>query len=127
MRRILIAAALVLGGCQQASEQSAANEVVAEPSNADANMIDANMAASNSAEPNPLDRILAMRERERNVVFIRALLDEHLPCEGVKKSTLMPERKDMPTWYVECVDGASHVIGVTRDGIAHIASRSVLQ
>lgn len=105
-------AALALGGCGGGSD--AGN--TAAP------------AAANSAAPKPLTevqrKVLAMPERQRNVVLIRALIDADLPCDGVMKSTRVEDQDGAPMWRAECKNGSFHLITITPDGMAKIFSHS---
>lgn len=107
---LIVAATLALGACQQQpAEQNAASE--------------ATPAVAN-ASGNPLERVLAFSDKQRNVVFIRALLDAKLPCDTVTKSTRIADQRGTPAWEVECSNGSSHLIGITTDGTANIISRA---
>jgi hypothetical protein len=112
MRMVLIvAAALTLAGCRQAAQSDAGNA-----SGAD-------VAANNSAEGNVTATVLAMSDHERNVVFIRALIDSKLPCDGVLKSNRVTDQNGLPMWNVECKNGSTHYISITPDGTANVMSR----
>jgi hypothetical protein len=69
-------------------------------------------------------KVMGMNEKERNIVFIRALLDSDLACDGVSKSERIPDMQGVPYWKVYCVNGSSHLITVTADGTAKIMSHS---
>ena len=107
----LAGAALALAGCQDASEPEA-------PANASAN------SASNASGEDIGHRVAALSERERNVVFIRAILDAKLPCQAVKSSRRLEDQDGRPLWRADCSGGGSHMITITRDGTANIVSRS---
>ncbi|MEI9852295.1 MAG: hypothetical protein WDN24_17175 [Sphingomonas sp.] len=68
--------------------------------------------------------VLAMPDAQRNIVFVRAVMDAGLPCEGVVKSERMPDQDGKPLWRAECKNGKSHLISITPDGTANIISRS---
>lgn len=111
MRNLLIVAAMLgLGACQQ------------QP--AEQNVVSAATPAVANASGNPLERVLAFSDKQRNVVFIRALLDAKLPCDTVTKSTRIADQNGAPAWDVQCSNGASHLISITPDGIAHTISRT---
>lgn len=104
-------AALALAGCQGAEEQAPA-------ANAAANV------TANSAGEDVGAQVAALPERQRNVVFIRAILDAKLPCQAVKTSQRLEDQDGRPLWRVDCSGGGSHMITVTPDGTANIVSRS---
>ncbi|WP_448661334.1 hypothetical protein ACG3SL_11830 [Sphingomonas sp. CJ20] len=108
-------AALMVAGCQPANEQTPANTTTTEP---------ANIADNAQGEGNVLATVLTMSDRERNVVFIRAIMDAGLPCQEVKASTRMPDQDGKPLWRADCVGGASHMISITPDGTANIITRT---
>lgn len=104
-------AVLALAGCQEASEPAA-------PANASANL------TANASGEDIGQRVAALSERERNVVFIRAILDAKLPCQAVKTSQRLEDQDGRPLWRADCTGGGSHMITVTPDGTANIVSRS---
>jgi hypothetical protein len=66
-----------------------------------------------------------MGDRERNVVFVRALMDAGLPCDGVASSERLPDQDGKPLWRANCkTPGGSHLIAITPDGTAQIVSRT---
>ena len=69
-------------------------------------------------------KVMQMGEPERNVVFIRALLDADLACDGVTKSERVPDMQGVPYWKAYCKNGSSHLITVTKDGTAQIMSHA---
>ena len=117
MTKALIAcAALALAACTPAADNNSA---------ANAAPADANMAAANGAEPsNALATVLAMPDKQRNIVFVRALLDADIKCDGVVGSKRMPDQEGKPVWLAECKNGSTHMISITPDGTANIMSRS---
>ncbi|MBO9623694.1 MAG: hypothetical protein J7500_13390 [Sphingomonas sp.] len=124
-RRILLPAfvALALAGCesQPAQNNNVAPMPTAEPANIDepeANVV------GNEAEGNALAAVLNMSDRQRNVVFIRAILDAGLPCQAVTSSERLPDQDGRPLWRANCDGGASHMISITPDGTANIVSRT---
>ena len=104
-------AALALAGCQGAEDQAPAP-------NASANV------TTNASGEDVGARVAALSERERNVVFIRAILDAKLPCQAVKTSQRMEDQDGRPLWRADCSGGGSHMITITPDGTANIVSRS---
>ncbi len=123
------------GGAQPPANATgdAANTAVAADANAiDANAVEANAtdaaagnAAANATDAaNPVQRVLAMSERERNAVFIRAILDAGMKCEGVTKSERLPDKDGLPVWRAACGSDSAHVITITPDGTANIVSRT---
>ncbi|MES2445511.1 MAG: hypothetical protein V4574_22010 [Pseudomonadota bacterium] len=113
-------AALALAGCNPAAVNNGA-----EPANA----VEENGVASadaNATTPgNVLETVLAMPERQRNIVFVRALMDAGLKCEGVTHSERLPDMDGKPLWRADCKGGNnSHMITITPDGTANIVSRN---
>lgn len=104
-------AALALAGCQDGAEQEPAANVSAN-------------AATNASGEDVGQRVAALSERERNVVFIRAILDANLPCQAVKTSERMEDQDGRPLWRANCSGDGSHMITITPDGTANIVSRS---
>lgn len=85
---------------------------------------DAN-ASGNAAAPDQLEQVLALNDRQRNTVFVRALLDANLPCDAVTGSERIADRNGLPVWKVTCAGkDNNHIISITRDGTANIVSRS---
>lgn len=119
----LLAATALLGACQPAAENQA-NQAAPAVTNVD-EAAEAN-ATGNAAEPvNVTATVLAMADRQRNVVFVRAILDAGLPCDGVGSSERLPDRDGKPLWRANCLGaGGSHMITITPDGIANIVSRT---
>ena len=105
-------AGLALAACDSAQEPPA-NRAATE-----------NAAASMADGTNATAAVLAMNDRQRNVVFIRALLDSNLPGDGVTKSERIPDQGGMPYWKAYCKNGSSHIITVTSDGTAKIISHA---
>lgn len=119
-----VLALVALAGCQQGGESQtpAANATeAAQPADEGA---EANVAGNADAGENVTARVLAMGDRERNVVFIRAILDAGLKCDGVTASQRLEDRNGQPVWRAECGPGNAHVISITPDGTANIISRN---
>ncbi|UZK67478.1 hypothetical protein [Sphingomonas sp. M1-B02] len=109
--------AIALIGCQAADEPNAATNA-AVSDDAEGKVV------GNASADNALAAVLGMTDRQRNVVFIRALLDADIPCQGVDSSTRLPDQDGKPLWRVNCQGGTAHMIGVTPDGTANIVSRT---
>jgi hypothetical protein len=65
-----------------------------------------------------------MSDRQRNVVFIRALLDAGIECQSVDSSERLPDQDGKPLWRANCSDKRSHMISITPDGTANIVTRT---
>jgi hypothetical protein len=116
-KALILCAALALAACGGKADNSDA--VNAAPGSENA------MAADNGAEPgNALATVLAMPDKQRNIVFVRALLDADIKCDGVVSSKRMPDSEGKPVWLAECKNGSTHMISITPDGTANIMSRS---
>lgn len=121
-----VLAALALAGCggpaRDGGNEVAAN-IAPEPANADD--VEANAVGNELAPENVTARVLTMSDRERNVVFVRALMDAGLPCDGVTGSERLPDIDGKPMWRATCkAPGDSHMITVTPDGTAQIVTRT---
>lgn len=116
-----LAVLALLGGCQSGPENVTNITVVDDDSGND--VVESN-AVGNAASENVTAKVLAMGDRERNVVFVRAILDAGLQCDGVKSSERLPDRDGKPLWRANCSGGNSHMITITPDGIANIVSRT---
>jgi hypothetical protein len=112
-------AALALAGCGPASEP--ANTVAVDAGNADA---EANAVGNETGTGNALATVLGLSDRQRNVVFIRALLDAGITCQEVTSSVRLPDQDGKPLWRVNCSDNTAHMISITPDGTANIVSRT---
>jgi hypothetical protein len=66
------------------------------------------------------DRVAALSEGQRNAVFVRAIRDAGLGCQGVEKSIPAGHFRDLPLWTATCSDGRSWTIVVPRSGVAQI-------
>ncbi|AJP72176.1 hypothetical protein [Sphingomonas hengshuiensis] len=123
-RLLLIAVAgLAVAACQPAADEKGSTpNVTVEPGNSDD--LEANAIGNDAETGNVLATVLGMSDRQRNVVFIRAILDAGLPCQEVKASTRLPDQDGQPLWRADCDGGKSHMISITPDGTANIISRS---
>ncbi|MFZ3484718.1 hypothetical protein [Sphingomonas sp. 3-13AW] len=81
-------------------------------------------AAENSATAEATEqldaKVAALSEGQRNGVFIRAIRDAGLPCQGVTSSERSTDGK--ATWTATCTDGSKHIIAFTPDGMAQVTS-----
>lgn len=108
MRMMIIpVAALSLGACQAATDQNAA-----QPSGTPGNT--ANYAAE----------VVELSTAQRNAVFLRAIRDAGLDCEGVTNSERLADTASAPTWRATCDGGTAHLVQVKPDGTAVIVSRA---
>ncbi len=62
----------------------------------------------------------ALSDRQRNGVFIRAILDAGLECQHVDWSTRSGTYRGMPVWTVACARNQIWTIVVGHDGVAQI-------
>lgn len=118
---LTVTAALAVAACQPAAEQQPTTNVTVEPVGND---VEANAVGNAEGEGNVLATVLNMNDRQRNVVFIRAILDAGLPCQEVTGSTRLPDQDGKPIWRAECAGGGKHMISITPDGTANIISRT---
>ncbi|MCG7347837.1 hypothetical protein [Sphingomonas sp. ACRSK] len=65
-------------------------------------------------------KVAALSEGQRNGVFIRAIRDAGLPCQGVTASERSGDAQ--ATWTATCTDGSKHIIAFTPDGMAKVTS-----
>jgi hypothetical protein len=112
-------AALALAGCGSTTEPT--NTAAVSSDNADA---EANATGNEAAPANALAAVLGMSDRQRNVVFIRALMDAGIECQHVTSSERLPDQDGKPLWRVNCSDKTAHMIGITPDGTANIVTRN---
>lgn len=68
--------------------------------------------------------IIDLSDRERNAVFIRAILDAGVACDQVTGSTRVADENGQPTWRVDCGTASAHLISIGRDGTANVLSRT---
>lgn len=112
MRNIGVAmtAALLLSACgggEKATNQAAANEVVA------------NIADTTNYQA----EVLALPPAARDGVFLRAVRDAGFDCQEVKQTERREPVDGNPTWRIYC-GKTPHLITLTRDGTAKITSRT---
>lgn len=110
-------AALALAGCGGEGNITANDAVQAEPLNS----ADTDNAAD---QTNYSAAVLAQNDAQRNATFIRALKDAPLDCEHVDSSTRIADQDGVPTWRVTCKGGTNYLIGIPKDGVAKIISRT---
>lgn len=117
--RILLAglALVALAGCNKGSEASgnAAADTAAESNAVVDNGDDGNNVAA---------QVIAMNDAQRNVVFIRAIMDAGLKCDHVDSSQRLPDQDGLPLWRANCTGGLAHMVTITPDGTAKIVSRT---
>ena len=113
-------AALALAGCGPSGEAGGGNAATA----ANATDAEANAIGNAAGGDNAVAAVLGMNDRQRNVVFIRALLDAGIECQAVTSSVRMPDQDGKPLWRANCSDQRAHMISITPDGTANIVSRT---
>lgn len=112
-------AAFALAGCGGGGGNITANDAVqAEPLNAE------DAGANAADEINYSAAVLAQNDAQRGATFIRALQDAPLPCDHVDSSTRIADQDGVPTWRVTCKGGTNYMIGIPKNGIAKILSRT---
>ena len=102
---VMLGGSLMLAACGPSAEQQAA----------------ANQAAiANSQEAQETaTKVDALAPGQREGVFIRAIRDAGLPCQGVTSS----ERGEQPgSWVATCQEGSRHVITFGANGMANVTS-----
>lgn len=102
---VTIAGSLMLAACgPDAQEQAAANAAVV------ANQQEAQAMSA---------KVAALSPGQRDGVFIRAIRDAGLPCQGVTGS----EAGDKPgSWVATCQEGSRHIITFGANGMANVTS-----
>lgn len=111
-------AALALAGCGGGGNGTANDTVQAQPLNTE------DAAANAVDETNYSAAVLAQNDAQRGATFIRALQDAPLPCDHVDSSTRIADQDGVPTWRVTCKGGINYMIGIPKDGVAKILSRT---
>ncbi len=117
-----LAAATTLSACQPTPDRNAAQAANAADNGSD-NALDNNSDDSADNVSNATAAVEALPEVQRNAVFLRAISDAGLPCQGVTKSERLADTAGKPTWRAECNDGTAHLIDVSPDGTAVVTSR----
>lgn len=103
---MLLVPALALAACQAAPDRNSAES-------ADVTGNISNYAA----------RVIALPVGQRDIVFLRAIRDAGLDCQGVTKSERLADTGSTPTWRAVCTDGTAHLVQVTPGGTALVVSR----
>lgn len=67
--------------------------------------------------------IAALPVAQRNGVFIRAIRDSGLPCQGVTSSEQQGDSGSI--WRARCEGGVEHVISIEADGNAKVSTRAL--
>lgn len=118
-KRILLAglAVVALAGCHKGNE---ATGNAAADTAAESNAVVGNGDAGN----NVAAQVIAMNDAQRNVVFIRAIMDAGLKCDHVESSQRLPDQDGLPLWRANCSGGVAHMVSITPDGTAKIVSRT---
>ena len=77
----------------------------------------ANVAApaTDPAAKAALDRVTALPDRQRNVAFVRAILDSSEPCQCVSESQRLADFQGLPTWEARCTNGPRYLIQLRGD------------
>lgn len=67
-------------------------------------------------------QIVDLPEEQRKGVFIRALRDANIDCQGVTKTERRTDiaQDGQPTWIATCQGGATYSVSITPDGTAMI-------
>ncbi len=102
---LTISGALLLAACGPTpQEQAAANAT----------------AAANRQEATEMaTKVAALSPGQRDGVFIRAIRDAGLPCQGVTGS----EKGEKPgSWVATCREGSRHIITFGANGMANVTS-----
>ena len=117
--RILLAglALVALAGCNKSPE---ATGNTAADTAAESNAVVGNGTEGN----NVAAQVVEMNDAQRNVVFIRAIMDAGLKCDHVDSSERLPDQDGLPLWRANCKSAGSHMITITPDGTAKIVSRT---
>ncbi len=100
----VLAAALVLSGCQQEA---------AAPTR----------AQRTAALEQQKARIDALSKGQRNAVFLRAIRDGGQDCQQVLGSAYGGAQSGRPSWVARCGDGRDWIIILEADGRALVARR----
>ncbi len=104
---VFLSAALALAACDAAPNRNAANR------------------ADGNSTPDVAVEIAELPVGQQNEVFLRAILDANVNCQGVTGSERITVETDgRPTWRATCVDGSTHLIQVGPDGTAVVVTRT---
>ncbi len=125
-----VAAGLLATACSSGTtnNQTVANDL-AQPGDivvpADETALNEEAMVGNDAEPdNALATVLGMTESQRNIPFVRAIMDSGFRCDGVTKSERVDDYQGQPAWRATCKDGTLHLLTVKPDGTVNIISRT---
>ncbi|RYD99136.1 MAG: hypothetical protein EOP61_14840 [Sphingomonadales bacterium] len=77
---------------------------------------------SPAATGNATAAVIALSEPQRRAVFLRAIRDAGLDCQGVTMAEQVVVGA-APRWRAACTDGRDYLIDVAADGTAHVVSR----
>lgn len=102
---MMLGGSLMLAGCgPNAEQQAAANQA----------------AVANAQEASEMAaKVDALAPGQREGVFLRAIRDAGLPCQGVTSS----ERGEKPgSWVATCQEGSRHIITFGANGMANVTS-----
>lgn len=77
---------------------------------------------SPAATGNATAVVVALSGPQRRAVFLRAIRDAGLDCQGVTAAKQMSDAA--PRWRATCDDGRGYLIDVAPDGTAHVVSRT---
>lgn len=75
-----------------------------------------------NAETPYQQQLRAMGDGQRNAVFIRALRDAGLPCQGVRASSYLGTNLGNASWTASCEDDSQWLITVGAGDVAQIMS-----
>lgn len=116
MRRIVFvaAAALAAGACGPLAP--------GETSSADNAAVPVSESAA--AETDYQQRLRALPPGQREAVFIRALRDAGIPCQGVQTSNYLGTNLGNASWTASCEDDSQWLITVGAGEVAQIMSIS---
>ena len=78
---------------------------------------------SPAATGNATAAVVALSEPQRRMVFLRAIRDAGIDCQGVTASEEVT-KVPVSRWRATCTDGRAYLVDVSRDGTAHIVSRA---
>ena len=101
----ICAGSLTLAACGPSAEQQAA--------------ANAAVVANQQAARDMSNKVAALAPGQRDGVFIRAIRDAGLPCQGVTRS----EPGEKPgSWVATCQEGSRHIITFGANGMANVTS-----